>query len=569
MNADGSGQRKLASSGAAPSWSPDSRRVAFIGAGSKLVVASLEGRARVVVRRGGSSPFWSPDGRLIAFSREVGDRYDLAVVRGDGRGLRTIRRDASPRGWSPSDEIAFVGKYGTGIGLISATGRHARRLLRSDPYSLVWSPDGRRLAFVDRKGFHVASATGRGIRDLLAGFAESPSWSPDSRWIAVGSDNDVLLVAADGSSSRRPTAGLSAPWGVGYGAPSWRPKGATGARLGRPPVPPLPSESVSASSFRPGTGTISELTADGGLSAIVLHAEPRICAGAEAWQPARRRVVRLIRQPCGDYGSRYAPAHGLAAAGAHVAWLEEYGGNTLETSVVTAVPGRRAPVELAHEFADGDLGDVAEVPWGGDGLLVFTVSHLCDEYQPSGSGCPPGRKTGDVDRATIWRLGGSSRCGGDGPRLCTVVARADGKLSVLAVDAGRIAARIDRGTRLLTAAGQVVRDFPVVPTAAALSGNRLAIRTTDAVEVYDADSGRRTDRLPVPKAVMLEDLEGDILVTASGTTVTLRKLSNGRTAAFETAGRAKAALEKPGLYLAGTHRVTFTPMRDVQRRLGS
>src|SRR5919199_6786101 len=95
MNADGSGQRKLASSGAAPSWSPDSRRIAYVGAGSKLVVAKLDGRARVVVRSGSSSPHWSPDGALIAFSREVGARVDLEVVRGDGRGLTTVRRNAT------------------------------------------------------------------------------------------------------------------------------------------------------------------------------------------------------------------------------------------------------------------------------------------------------------------------------------------------------------------------------------------------------------------------------------------------------------------------------------------
>lgn len=566
MNADGSGQRKLASSGAAPSWSPDSRRVAFIGAGSKLVVARLDGRARVVVRGGSSSPYWSPDGRLIAFSREVGDRFDLAVVRSDGRGLRTIRRNASPRGWSPRGEIAFNSGP---VGLIDANGRHARTLLRANPYALVWSPDGRRLAFVDRKGLHVASATGRAIRDLLPKFAESPSWSPDSRWIAVLSDQDLLLVAADGSSSRRPTAGLPTPWGTHYRVASWRPKGATRARLGRRPVPPLPSETVSRFSFRPGAGKISELAADGGLAAIIFsRAEPRIDAGIEAWQPARRRFARLALDAAVDYGSLYAPAHGVAVAGPHVAWRTANGGNTLETAVVTTTLGGRARVELGEEYADQDeLGDVASTPVGGDGLLVFTVSHRCDDADER---CPPGRAY-EIVHATIWRLGGRDRCGGDkyGPRRCTRVAQADGRLTVLAADAGRIVARTDDGVRLLAAAGKTLRDLPVAATAAALSGNRLAVRTAAAVEVYDAGSGRRTDLFPVSKAVTLEDLEGDILVTASGETVTARRLGTGHTATFRTAGRAKAALEEPGLYLAGTRRVTFTPMREVLRRLGS
>ena len=570
MNADGSGQRKLASSGAAPAWSPDSRRIAYV-ADSKLVVARVGGRRRVVVRRGSSSPYWSPDGGLIAFSRELGDRYDLAVVRADGRGLRTVRRNAGLLGWSPRGEIAFTG--GSGVGLVGANGRHGRPLLRSRPYSLVWSPDGRRLAFVDEKGLHVASATGRAIRILLPKYVESPSWSPDSRWIAVGADHDVLLVAAGGSSSCRPTARLPIPWGAGYGAASWRPKGATPARLGRPPVPPLPSETVSRFSFRPGSGKISELAADGGSAAIIFSAEPCIDAGVEAWQPARRRFRRLYRDGCSEHGSRYEPAHGLAVAAGHVAWLQVDGGNALETSVVTTTLGGRAPVNLGVENADGsDLGDIAGAPVGGDGLLVFTVSHRCrDPRAEPGGDCPPGRESGDLVHATIWRLGGRMRCGGDnaGPRRCTKVAQAEGELTVLAAGSGRIAARTDQGVRMLTAAGKDVRDLPVAARAAALSGNRLALRTADAVEVYDTGSGQRTDRFAVPKAVTLQDLEGDILVTASGKTVTLRKLGNGHTVAFGTVGPAKAALEPPGLYLAGSRRVTFTPMRDVLRRLGS
>jgi hypothetical protein len=163
------------------------------------------------------------------------------------------------------------------------------------------------------------------------------------------------------------------------------------------------------------------------------------------------------------------------------------------------------------------------------------------------------------------------RCGGDnaGPRRCTKVAQAEGELTVLAAGSGRIAARTDEGVRVLTAAGKVVRDLPFAAKAAAVSGNRLAIRTADAVEVYDTGSGQRTDRFPVPKAVKLQDLEGEIIVTAAGKTVTLRKLDNGHTAMFGTVGAAKAALEPPGLYLAGTGRVTFTPMQDVLRRLGS
>jgi hypothetical protein len=145
---------------------------------------------------------------------------------------------------------------------------------------------------------------------------------------------------------------------------------------------------------------------------------------------------------------------------------------------------------------------------------------------------------------------------------------ADGMLSVLAVDAGRIAVRTERGVRLLTAAGDVLRDFAVSSTAAALSGKYLAVRTANAVEVYDSNSGMLSARFPAPSALRLEDLEGDILITASGGTVTVRRLSDGRTSTIHAGGTARAQLESPGLFIAGAGHLTFTPMRDILRQRG-
>jgi TolB protein len=263
MNADGSGQRKLASSGYQAAWSPDSRRIAYQGDSyaGPLVIMGVNGGGRIVVPGRNSGPSWSPDGRLIAFSRGIGDRTDLMVVGSDGRGPRTVRRKASARGWSPRGEIVFTGQYRSGAGLVGADGRGARRLLRGVITGLAWSPDGRRLAFVEHvRGaellrLRVASADGRGVRDITpkgAGSIDSPAWSPDSRWIEVRRSpadashdlSDLVLVAVDGSSSRPLTAPLARPWGSDYRQPSWRPRGATPARLGGPPEMPLPSETV-------------------------------------------------------------------------------------------------------------------------------------------------------------------------------------------------------------------------------------------------------------------------------------------------------------------------------------
>jgi Tol biopolymer transport system component len=599
MNADGTGERRLAGHGSGPSWSPDSRRVVFVDVASPgqpgpLAIDDVDSSRRVVVPGPNAAPHWSPDGRLIAFARRVGetnccDRYNLMTIGSDGSGMRTIRRDASPLGFAPRGEIAFVGRYGAGVGLVGTDGRGARRLLPFVPRAMVWSPDGRRLALVGGPkpgtGLRVASAKGVGIRDLPprdVNFADAPVWSPDSRWIAIlfapnGSVlPELLLVAADGSSSRALTSRIQSPWGTSDGSPSWRPSGATPARLGGRPEAPLPTERVSATTFEPGMGTISELAADGGVAAIAVSAPPRVCGGVESWEPAQKRFVRLDLEGCVDQGSLYEPAHGLAVAGRHVAWVGVNGGMTRETTVVMATTDRPGLVTLADEGADeGGAGTAAESPAGKGALLAFTVSRHCDPDANLNAGkpgqpdqCPHGRKAYAIVSATVWRLGGTNHCSRNGPQLCTAVAQANGELSVLVVDGGRIAARTDNGVRLLTAAGKTLRDFPVEATGAALSGANLALRTADAVEVYDTGSGRLTNRLPVAKAVRLEDLERGILVTVSGATVTLRRLADGRSVAFRTDGAAKAKLTAAGLFLAGTHRVTFLSLPYVFRRLG-
>jgi hypothetical protein len=73
----------------------------------------------------------------------------------------------------------------------------------------------------------------------------------------------------------------------------------------------------------------------------------------------------------------------------------------------------------------------------------------------------------------------------------------------------------------------------------------------------------------VARGVTLEDLEGDLLVTGSRDTVTVRRLGDGRTTTFRPGGTARGQLEQPGLFVAGKRRVTFTPMKALLRRLGT
>ncbi len=66
----------------------------------------------------------------------------------------------------------------------------------------VWSPDSRRLAYLDGGNLYVVAADGRGRRKL-AKDADDPQWSPDSARIGYVHANDVYAVAANGGTPVR------------------------------------------------------------------------------------------------------------------------------------------------------------------------------------------------------------------------------------------------------------------------------------------------------------------------------------------------------------------------------
>jgi hypothetical protein len=297
------------------------------------------------------------------------------------------------------------------------------------------------------------------------------------------------------------------------------------------------------------------------------------CAAVSVWDVKRASTFR-VKPPCNSGGaSSREDTSGVALAGDRVAWLHTEGGNTTDTNLDTTTLSRGATVSVAEGGLDDNGAGIApESPAGDGSLLAFTFDHHCD----SGNGepqdeCPPGKKTGYVIAATVWRFGGNGKCPNHTPMGggCSQVAGAPSELTVLAVDAGRIVVRTETGVETLSEQGALLRTFSVRASAAALSGNRLALRTAGAIELYDATSGQLTARVPAAAGVRLEDLEGELLVTALNDVVTVRKLGAGQTTFFRTDGVAPAQLEQPGLFVAGPHRVTFTPMSALERRLGA
>ncbi|HSF60232.1 MAG TPA: hypothetical protein VLA69_00910, partial [Gaiellaceae bacterium] len=156
INADGSGERRLVETarvlpttattyeiGSSPAWSPDGRKIAFVGmdddGNTDVYVVRADGRGQQRLTRHpkvDGNPAWSPDGQKIAFTRgdrewSPGQKAYIYVMNADGSGQRNLTREWGLKGLKgppppDADEPTF------------------------------WSPDWRRIAFLRERGlFHT------------------------------------------------------------------------------------------------------------------------------------------------------------------------------------------------------------------------------------------------------------------------------------------------------------------------------------------------------------------------------------------------------------------------------
>jgi Tol biopolymer transport system component len=197
VNTNGTGLRRFAQEAIAPSWSPDSRKLAYFGRFSSdaqigaVTVANVKGARRIrepVPREqaedGISKLRWSPRGDRLAYQNEAANGKEIRVARLEGR-IRTFP-GAAPN-WSPDGtRLALTSSRApTSVYVAGTEGGHRRWLATgSGP---VWSPDGRWIAFVH--GSHCAQLwvvrpNRRGRHQVThepcgAGF--DVYWSPNSK----------------------------------------------------------------------------------------------------------------------------------------------------------------------------------------------------------------------------------------------------------------------------------------------------------------------------------------------------------------------------------------------------
>jgi WD40-like Beta Propeller Repeat len=231
MRGDGRDARLLAQAGVArfdsPSWSRDSRRLAFAKDGAIWTVAAAGGPPRQVTHGAGDSePTFSPDGRSIAFLRPNSEGAgDMLVVRRRGR-ERVVTYEVSGKPvWSPDGKWIAVSAAGSSTLELVRPSSGAHKVVVDDCACALtggaWSPDSRRLAYVNGEGIHIVERSGRGWRQrlLLAPPGPEFAWSPRGKAIAFAIGSGVEIVSlAGGVRTLVPFRSDEALWGLSW---SW------------------------------------------------------------------------------------------------------------------------------------------------------------------------------------------------------------------------------------------------------------------------------------------------------------------------------------------------------------
>ncbi len=188
-------------------FSPDNRYVSFVSSrqglddGQIWLLDRMGGEAQKLTDfKGGVDSYeWSPDGKRIAVVVE--DDPDTAAVSSDTGKKKTPKPIVIDRYAFKRDIVGYLGGKRERIYLFDVATKKTE-LLSSGPAfdesDIVWSPDGKRIAFVSKRGetdpdrdhntdIWVADARG-GVAPrkvtTWAGEDASPVWSPDGKSIA-------------------------------------------------------------------------------------------------------------------------------------------------------------------------------------------------------------------------------------------------------------------------------------------------------------------------------------------------------------------------------------------------
>ncbi|HYE87850.1 MAG TPA: S9 family peptidase [Vicinamibacterales bacterium] len=219
---DGTEQLQLTSSSdneSTPRWSPDNKYLAFVASrgteeekkrgGQIWLLNRAGGEAHKVsdVKGGVSDIQWSPDSTRIAFTHADEDPRD-EPEKMEGWKRKTAPPIVIDRYHFKQDRAGYLGNYYSHIGVFDVTVKTHKMITRgnTDDVSPSWSPDGKLIAFLSKRGHADPDRTGnedlwlvdaegaaepRQLTRTEFGEGGRPAWSPDGSRIALlQGDND-------------------------------------------------------------------------------------------------------------------------------------------------------------------------------------------------------------------------------------------------------------------------------------------------------------------------------------------------------------------------------------------
>jgi Tol biopolymer transport system component len=227
MNLDGSDRRKIGDNGRDPCWSPDGRRIAYLG--NEFERLDLEAWAtkgifihEVETRTTREHPnrkiehlytiAWSPCGRWFVATVHGGMGFEHAIIaiEADGPGVTNLKlpgcrpdlsRDGKRAVWGFGDYR--IGVADLDLAASPPVARNIRALVTSQEplmtYHMAWSPDGRYVAFS-----LGPQRPGKSLKGLFAQCPgiEAPGW--DTCIADTSKENRWVRITRDGKSNKEP-----------------------------------------------------------------------------------------------------------------------------------------------------------------------------------------------------------------------------------------------------------------------------------------------------------------------------------------------------------------------------